>query len=105
MITTEPLGDTRKKPRRTGRRSGVSGACVGRGTALVFSSSRGGSASLYRRNADGTGEAETLITDGDAYSLRPTAWTPARDALVVTRVRNNRRADLTLLSEQRVPVP
>ena len=67
------------------------------GGHLVFGSSRGGSAGVYRRNADSTGAAERLVTDGEATDLVPNAWSRDGSTLVVVR-RTNRQNDLTMLS-------
>ena len=71
------------------------------GLQVVFGSIRDGSWGLYRRQADGTGEAEPLITDGDAQDLVPMTWT-AEDALVVGRRRNDQN-ELALLSMSEEP--
>ena len=52
---------------------------------MVFGSERGGSWGLYRRNADGTGEAEQLVSDQDAQVLFPNTCVPGGETLVVAR--------------------
>ena len=72
------------------------------GRQVVFGSDRDGSWGLYRRNADGTGEAERLTTDGDMQNVVANTWTPEGDTLVVMR-RSNGRNDLMLLSMEDEP--
>ena len=67
------------------------------GRQVVFGSLRDGPFGLYRRNADGTGEAERLITDDDAQDLSANAWTPDGKTLVLMRRRDSRN-NLALLS-------
>ena len=55
------------------------------GRQVVFGSDRGGTNGLYRRNADGTGEAELLLTDRDATTLVPNSWARDEGTLVVMR--------------------
>ncbi len=55
------------------------------GRQIVFGSDRGGTNGLYRRNADGTGEAELLLTDRDATTLVPNSWARDEGTLVVMR--------------------
>ena len=87
-LTTDPAQDQTPLWTRDGRQ-------------VVFTSIRGGSWGLYRRQADGTGEAELLITDGDAQDLFAMTWTP-EDTLVVGRRRNDQN-ELTLLSMEEEP--
>ena len=67
------------------------------GRQVVFGSSRGGSWGLFRRNADGTGEAERLLPVSDVQSLIANTWTPEGDTLVFMRSSNN-ESDLALVS-------
>ena len=69
---------------------------------VVFSSQRDGSAGLYRQNADGTGEAELLLTDDDAQVLIPNSLASTGGTLVVMR-RRNQRNDLTRVSLEGEP--
>ena len=71
------------------------------GPQVVFSSQRGRSRGLYRRNADGTGGAEMLITDDDALDLTAYSW-GSNNTLVVGR-RGNNQGDLALLSMEDEP--
>ena len=73
-VTTNPAGDQVPLWVPDGRR-------------IVFASRRSGAWGLYRQNADGTGDAELLVSE-DAEDLIPDAWTPQADTLVfVTRRR------------------
>ena len=67
------------------------------GRHVVFGSSRGGSWGLFRRNADGTGEAERLLPDSDVQRLIANTWSPEGNTLVFMRSSNN-RSDLALVS-------
>ena len=67
------------------------------GRQVVFGSRQNGPRSLYRRNADGTGDAELLLSDDAGGSLVAVAWSPEGDALVVMR-RPAPLNDLMLLS-------
>ncbi len=52
------------------------------GEQIVFASSRGGSPGLFRMAADGTGEAEHLITIEEVRNLRPHGWSADGSTLV-----------------------
>ena len=67
------------------------------GRQVVFGSSRGGSWGLFRRNVDGTGEAERLLPGSNVQSLIANTWTPEGDTLVFMRSSNN-ESDLALVS-------
>ena len=67
------------------------------GRQIVFASARGAGWGLYRRNADGTGEAELLVTDDTAQDLAPVAWAADLNAIVVT-TRHENQSDLMLFS-------
>ena len=67
------------------------------GRQIVFGSARGGGRGLYRRNADGTGEAELLVTDDTAQDLAAVAWAADLNAIVVM-TRHENQNDLMLLS-------
>ncbi len=69
---------------------------------MVFSSQRDRSAGLYRQNADGTGEAELLLTDDDAQVLIPNSLASTGGTLVVMR-RRSQRNDLTRVSLEGEP--
>ena len=64
----------------------------------MFGSDRDGAPGLYRRNADGTGDAERLYLDDEASDLIANAWSSAGDALVVVRRSRLPRNDLRLLT-------
>ena len=66
------------------------------GRQIVFGSSRDGAMGLYRRNADGTGEDERLILDGDAVNLAADSW--GSDGTLVVMSRHNLQNSLVLLS-------
>ena len=69
------------------------------GRQVVFTSQQDGIFGLYRRNADGTGDAETLLIDDDARGLGARAWTPEGDAVVFERFSlSGNQSDLALLS-------
>ena len=73
------------------------------GRQVVFGSQRdAGSVGLYRRNADGTGAAEPLITDDEAQNLVANTWSQEGDRLVVMRRISNQN-DLMLLSMEDEP--
>ena len=73
------------------------------GRQVVFESGRdAGSWGLYRRNADGTGAAEPLITDDEAQALVANTWSQEGDRLVVMRRISNQN-DLMLLSMEDEP--
>ena len=59
----------------------------------------GGSRSLYRRNADGTDEAELLLSGAELGPLAANAWSPNGDTLVVMSRRARRNALLLLSME------
>ena len=76
------------------------------GRQVVFTSQRDGVFGLYRRNADGTGDAEPLLIDDDASGLRAEAWTPEGDAVVFERRDQSgsaNQSDLALLSLEAEP--
>ena len=76
------------------------------GRQVVFTSQRDGVIGLYRRNADGTGDTEELLTDGDAVDLSAGAWTPEGTALVFERRisgSSGNQSDIALLSLEDEP--
>ncbi len=51
---------------------------------IIFSSNRGdGNNSIYRKAADGSGEVELVVAQGDLPALYPTSWSADGDSLAV----------------------
>ena len=75
------------------------------GSQVVFASARGDTQGLYRRNADGSGDAEQLYTDAEVTTLSASSWSSAGDTLVVARrsFDSPPRNDLMLVSVEGEP--
>ena len=76
------------------------------GRQVVFTSRREGVLGLFRRNADGTGNAERLMTEADALNVLARAWTPDGDTLLFERLMSGgggSQSDLALLSMETEP--
>ena len=68
------------------------------GRQVVFASRRGGFFGLYRRNADGTGDAERLHADETSRTLNVSTWGADGETLIFVRRDQVRRNDLMVLS-------
>ena len=68
------------------------------GQSVVFESDRDGPLALFRKAADGTGEAEALVTVEGARFLHPSDYVPERQMLLVATWTTRTQTDLGALS-------
>ena len=68
------------------------------GARVVFESSRDGSLGLFWKDADGTGDAERLVTVEDGRQFAPQQWSPDGNELLFNYVAPNTGRDIAVLS-------
>ena len=73
------------------------------GERLVFSSVRNGQAGLFRKSADGTGDATPVVSAEGVRALRPLAWTPDGSRLLVMGSREDTARDVGVVSLESEP--
>ena len=73
------------------------------GRQVVYGSTRDDVPGLYLRNADGTGDAEHLYSEGRILDIVAKAWTPDGGGLVVTRRIRRLQSDISLLRTEGEP--